>query len=92
MGPEAKIEKAICDYAKSKGFYVRKFKSPGQRAVPDRIFISPSGGVFFIEFKASGKTPTKLQYREINIIRNHNVKAYWTDDIKDGIKLVEAYL
>jgi hypothetical protein len=92
MGPEAKIEKAVVDYARGKGCYVRKFKSPGQRAAPDRIFITPEGVVFFIEFKAEGEEPTALQYREMDLIEKNHVFAEWVDDIKQGKAWVDHFL
>lgn len=84
MGPEAKIEKAVCDYAKSKGCLVYKFSSPNHRGVPDRLFITPKGLTVFMEFKAPGKTPTKLQLREIDRIRENKGFAVWTDDVEEG--------
>ena len=91
MAAEARIEKATCDYAKKAGWYVRKFKSPGQRAVPDRIMISPSGLVIFIEFKAPGKLPTALQSREINIIRANKTRVHVVDNSDTGKALIDEY-
>jgi hypothetical protein len=92
MGREAKIEKAVVAYAREKGCYVRKFKSPGQRAVPDRIFITPQGVVFFIEFKAEGEEPTALQFRELNLIQEHTTSADWVDNIKQGKAMVDYFM
>ena len=38
---EKDIEKAVCDYAKSKGVLTYKFSSPNHVGVPDRIFFAP---------------------------------------------------
>ena len=92
MGPEAKIEKAVCDYAKKKGCYVRKFASPGQRGVPDRLILTPFGVVVFIEFKAPGKQPTALQEREIREINNRKGNAYSCDNIDVGKTIVDSHL
>ena len=92
MGPEAKIEKAVVEYAQERGCWVRKFKSPGQRAVPDRIFMTPRGVVFFIEFKTLGEKPTPLQDRELNIIEKHWGIADWVDNTQDGTDMVDHYL
>ena len=88
---ESKIEKSVCDYAKKQGFYVRKFKAPGQRGVPDRIFLSPIGQVFFIEFKAEGKRPSDLQKREIRLIENCKGSVYVIDNVPDGKLLVDVF-
>ena len=91
MGPEAKIEKAACDYARRLGCYTRKFKSTSQRGVPDRLFISTTGRVFFIEFKAAGKTPTALQLREMALISDNLGSAHWTDSIEAAKGLIDNY-
>ena len=91
MGPEAKIEKAVCDYARRRGCYTRKFKSTSQRGVPDRLFITSKGKVFFIEFKAEGKEPTKLQTRELNLINGKGGLAHWVDSTLLGKAIVKLY-
>ena len=88
MKEEAKIEAAVCKYAKGKGFYVRKFKSTSQRGVPDRLFISPTGEVFFVEFKAPGKKPTALQQREMNEIKKRGVCTYCVDSTEQGKRII----
>lgn len=92
MGEEAKIEKAVVAYAISKGCYVRKFSSPSHAGVPDRLFLTPAGIVFFIEFKAPGKKPTGLQLRELSEIEKRNGNATWVDNIDDGKAVVDQYL
>ena len=81
---ESIVEKAICDYAKSRGFLTFKFVSPGHRAVPDRIFIAPNGKVIFMEVKGPGKKPTALQMREITKLLDHGVSASWCDSVSVG--------
>lgn len=84
---ESKIEKAVSDYAKSLGFLHYKFLST-QNGVPDRIFISPNGFVFFIEFKAPGEEPRLLQQVVINKIRRKGAEVYVIDDIDRGKELI----
>lgn len=91
MATEKQIERAVCDYARSKGCYVRKFASPSHRGVPDRLFITPEGITFFIEFKAPGKEPTALQSKELETIRAHGVPAYWADSVSTGRMLVNSF-
>lgn len=92
MAQEAKIETAVCKYAKEQGCYVRKFKSSNQRGVPDRLFITPSGVVFFIEFKAPGKKPSDLQRRELNLIESNGGNAEYADSIESGKSWVNFYM
>lgn len=84
---EAKIERRACDWAKSKGWYVRKFVSPGMRGVPDRIFIK-DGRVVFIEFKsAKGKT-TPLQEYEIKQLRDQGMEVYVASSVEQAKEML----
>ena len=87
---ESVIEKKVGDYATSKGWLVYKFSSPNTRAVPDKIFMR-NGVVFFIEFKAPNKLPTKLQYANHKRITAHGVSVFVIDNIEKGIALVDSY-
>ena len=82
MGLEKKLEKRCTDVAKANGWLSRKFSSPANRGVPDRIFIK-DGDVVFIEFKAPGNEPTKLQDHEIGLIKKHSGNATWTNNVHD---------
>jgi hypothetical protein len=86
---ESVIEKKVGDYATSKGWLVYKFSSPNTRAVPDKIFMR-DGVVFFIEFKAPNKLPTKLQYANHKRITEHGVSVFVIDNIEKGIALVDS--
>ncbi len=92
MGKESVIESAVSVYAKNKGFYVRKFKAPGNRGVPDKIFLSPSGVWFTIEFKAPGKEPTTLQKREMALIKKNMGHSYLVDNVEYGKEIIESFI
>lgn len=85
---ESRIEKKVSDYAKSLGWLCYKFSSPGNRAVPDRIYMRDSI-VFFIEFKAPGKEPSKLQTHEHIKIGQYGVRVFVIDDTQKGIELFD---
>ena len=85
---ESKIETAVCNYAKSKGWLVYKFTSPSRRAVPDRIFLR-GGVVFFIEFKATGKELRKQQEKIREKFLSHGISVYKVDDINIGKKIID---
>lgn len=86
---EKTIEQKVCDYAKSKGFLVYKFASPNRATVPDRMFVHPSGYVFFIEFKREGAKPTPAQEREHARLRGHNVNVAVVDNVEYGKFLID---
>ena len=89
---ESSVEKAVCDYAKGKGFLAYKFTSPQRRSVPDRMFIDPEGTVFFIEFKAPGKEPTDAQVREIDKLRENKAVVFVADTVDRGIQIIDIML
>lgn len=64
--------------AKAAGWWVRKFKSPGNRSVPDDVFAK-DGRSFYVEFKATGETPTDLQAEEHRQMREAGLTVYWCD-------------
>lgn len=88
---EKQIEKAVCDYAKSKNWLTYKFTSPARAAVPDRIMISPVGDVLFVEFKRGGVKPTPAQTREHDKLKNQGCHVFVIDNTEDGKRMVDAY-
>src|SRR5689334_7662873 len=79
---EKDVEKSTCRYAHSLGVWHCKFKSVNNRGVPDRIFITPEGLVFFIEFKRPGKKKVDpLQVLVIDEMWAVGALVFVTDDI-----------
>ena len=87
---EKQIERSVCDYARERGLLVYKFTSPERAAVPDRMLISPTGKVWFIEFKREGVKPTVPQMREHERLRGHGVTVFVVDTVEKGRDCVDA--
>lgn len=85
---EKEIEAQICAFARSLKCLVYKFTSPMRAAVPDRLLITPTGTVFFIETKRKGQKPTPAQEVEIEKIRATGVKVFVVDNVDDGKNVV----
>jgi hypothetical protein len=85
---ESKIEEAVCDYAESKGWTVRKYVTPGHKGAPDRIFRQ-KGKVFWIEFKGPHGGLSALQEREIQRIKNDGLVCYIIDSIDKGLLAID---
>lgn len=85
---EKDIEKDVCKYARSVRMLVYKFTSPACCSVPDRMFITKSGVVFFIEFKRKGQKPSPAQNVEIAKIRAQGVKCFVVDNVADGKQIL----
>lgn len=88
---EKDVERAVCEYARSRGHLAYKFTSPQRSAVPDRLMIAPGGLVYMIEFKAPGKKPTPAQQREHDRLRAQGVNVYVIDDVVTGELLVNMF-
>lgn len=88
---ESSIEKDCGKYAKKLGFVHRKFSSPGNRSVPDRIYIHPKfpGRLFFIEYKAPGKTFTPAQLSEANLLRTAGTRVFLADTVELGKRILD---
>ena len=87
---ERDIEAAVCQYAREAGMLVYKFTSPNRAAVPDRLFITPKGTSWFIEFKREGVKPTVPQMREHERLRGHGVTVFVVDTVEKGRDCVDA--
>jgi hypothetical protein len=86
---EKQIESKVCEYARQRGLLVYKFTSPARAAVPDRLFILPSGKAFFVEFKREGQKATPAQEREHHRLRQHKVSVWVIDNVVDGKAMVD---
>ena len=87
---EKQIEAAVCEYAKTKSVLAYKFTSPARAAVPDRLFISPDGCIWFCEFKREGQVPTPAQYREHDRLRRHMVNVFVIDNVAEGKLMIDS--
>lgn len=83
---ELKIKKA----AKERGILSFKFVSPGQKGVPDRLFITKGGYVFFMELKSTKGKLSELQDAVIKTMVIHNADVSIVRDLETGINILEA--
>lgn len=88
---ESTIEKAVCDHARTNGCMVMKLAGPNQKGQPDRMFLK-NGKVLFLEFKAPGKLPTKLQEGWLANLRAQGFHAYACDSIQNGVFNINSLL
>ena len=89
---EKQIESKIVKKAKELGFLTYKFSSPSNRGVPDRIFITPHGEVFFIEFKSTKGKLSQLQKKVIKDIEQYHVNVFVIYGIDEGLILLNLFL
>lgn len=87
---ERDVETRACAYARDCGCWVAKFKNPAARGAPDRIFITPAGVVFFIEFKRpSVKKASKQQKLVIDEMRQNGAIVFVTNNLDEAKTIIE---
>ncbi|KEO84771.1 VRR-NUC domain-containing protein [Tumebacillus flagellatus] len=82
---ESALERRLVREVEKIGGECLKWTSPGNRGVPDRIVIVPSGRVYFVEMKAPGKPLEPLQERWAKRLKALGQKWYKIDS-EIGIK------
>ena len=91
VAAEEVLEAMVTKWADDAGVINMKFTPDGQRGWPDRIFMK-HGRVAFIEFKAVGDIPRKLQELRIAQLKDEGIPALWTDNYRDAIKFLQETL
>lgn len=93
---ESLIESKVCAHAESKGWLVHPKAAAGTRGWPDRTFsivrtthytrdiVSRTAVLRFIEFKAPGQKPTKLQQHVHKQLRDQGYEVHVVDSIEAG--------
>ncbi|MCY7142885.1 VRR-NUC domain-containing protein [Streptococcus gordonii] len=77
---EREIEEKLRIESQKRGGLAMKFASPGLVGVPDRIVALPQGKIGFVELKAPGEKPKKIQVRRMEQLRKLGFLVYVLDD------------
>ena len=85
---EKDIEKRFKSALEAKGCLVYKFASPNCRGVPDRIVITDTGKVLFVELKTEKGVLSKLQKIQIEKLRAFGQKVF----VLYGLSEVEEFV
>lgn len=80
MMREREIEQKLIDAIRAQGGVCWKFVSPGTAGVPDRIILMPMGRIAFVEVKAPGESPRKLQLARHRLLRRLGFKTFVLDN------------
>jgi hypothetical protein len=79
---ESTLEKKAVEFAHACGWSFFKLAKTGKRGTPDRLFLR-NGEAVFIEFKAPGEKPTKLQLYRIRELIKDGFTATWFDNLDE---------
>lgn len=93
MSAESDLQNATIKYAKKNGYMVkRNFMAPGaETGWPDVEFFSPTGNMFFIEFKAPGGELSARQRFIIGRLRAREHLVFVCDDLEDAKDITDVY-
>jgi hypothetical protein len=86
------VEAPVVRWARRNEIRQAKLSTPGQRAIPDRIFFLPGGRPCLIEFKRKGKEPTKLQMHTLKVLFDLGYDVFWTDNADEAIRYLKERL
>jgi len=89
---EKDLEKKIVIKAKKLGYIADKYSSPSNRGVPDRIFISESGKLFFVEFKSKKGKLSKLQEKKISELRARKQSVFIVNNEELAMEILTEYM
>jgi archaeal holliday junction resolvase (hjc) len=85
---EKEIEKKFKKTLEAKGCLVYKFASPNCRGVPDRIVITTTGKILFVELKTEKGVLSKLQKVQIKKLLAYGQKVF----VLYGLQEVEEFV
>ena len=93
---EKEVEQKLVRAVKAAGGICPKWVSPGTNGMPDRIMLLPGGRIAFVEVKAPGEEPRKLQLHRHEQLRLLGFQVYVLDHpgqiggILDGIEKIST--
>lgn len=85
---ERQIERRLCDEVKSAGGVC--LKQTGLAGIPDRLVVMPGGMCAFIELKAPGEKPRKLQMVRMKQLSKLGFKCYVIDGIEQIKPVIDS--
>ena len=85
---ERDIEKHLSDHVKALGGLSLKLTTLHTTGLPDRLCLLPGGRCLFVELKAPGKKPRKIQTYMHHKLRGLGFKVLIIDS-KEGVKDVK---
>ena len=87
---EKQIEQSLVTAVRKAGGWCPKFISPGLNGMPDRIVLMPGGRIGFVEVKAPGQKPRKLQIRRHARLKVLGFLVFVLDDPKEIPDIITA--
>ena len=93
MSEERTLEKQLAEYCQKNRILFLKVKLEVGRGFPDRIVITPSGNVLFLELKSKKRgVVSPHQDMWVRTLRNYNQFVCVVDDLQDAKEIIEDIL
>lgn len=89
---EKEIERRMCEMIRKRGGLTYKFTSPGNVGVPDRLVITPTGVVWFVELKTETGRLSKLQKHRIAELEERRVNVRVVRGLQGAIDFVNEVM
>ena len=86
---ESQIERHLVEGVKKLGGMCLKFVSPGSPGVPDRLIITSTGRIIFVELKTSAGRLEKIQAYRIDEMRKRGADVRITQGLDEVKALLE---
>ena len=77
---EKQIEQKLVKAVRNAGGLCPKFVSPGLAGMPDRLILLPGRRLAFVEVKAPGEKPRKIQQKRRHELEALGFRVYVLDD------------
>ena len=76
MGPERRLEMHLMAQCKKRNWLCWKMQSLSFRGFPDRMVVTTTGQIYFVEVKATGGRTSPLQRIAMGHLTSHNAVCY----------------
>jgi len=87
---ENSIEQRVIEWARDNDVLHLKLNTLGRTGWPDRLFITPDGGIIWVEFKRPGEEPRGLQDYVHRQLLKHKQIVYVGTDSSVTINFLQA--
>lgn len=88
---ESRIEQYLRRRVEECGGVCLKYSNGNRSGYPDRICLMPGGVTFWVELKATGRKPRKLQEIRIQELRDIGQSVHVADSTEEIDRLIDIY-